>query len=187
MVKKVVLDKLEMEEPEFLSEEKAAQPLEEGGTAAYKLAFPWRWVSMLLVVVGILLIGGGASYWWLAANKAGGRPAGHKIAAAVPSPRRDGLVDAKDFILTLKDDKGNGRVMMCDLTFELYDGQEVRFKKNILEIRKIIYEKVRQKQVFSLLLPERKIALKEELNAELGNLLGKDVVKAIYFSKFVIL
>ncbi len=185
MAKKVVLDKLEMEEPDLLSAEKAAQPLEEGGTAADKLALPWRWVSIL--AVSLLLTGGGASYWWLAVKKAGGRAPGHKIAAAVPLPRRDGLVDAKDFILTLKDDKGNGRVMVCDLTFELYDGQEVRFKKNMLAIRKIIYEKVRQKQAFSLLLPEKKSALKEELNAELGNLLGKDVVKAIYFSKFVIL
>lgn len=96
-------------------------------------------------------------------------------------------VNVAGFLVLLKDAKGNGRILAYDLVFEVYAGQDARLRQNMVAVRKVIYETVKQKPWNFLLSTDAKNALKSEINAALGKMVGQDVIKAVYFSKFLIL
>lgn len=185
MVKKVILDKLEIEETDLVHTE-SAPPVTAENAAPVKKPSSTR-IKIFLPAAGIFMVVAFMSYWWLTAKET--VPLARKKIAPLATRLSTGPapVKADGFFVLLKDSKGSSRVLAYDLAFELYAGQADRFRQNIVEVRKTIYETVRQKQPFSLAQMDAKNALKEEINADLGKLLGKDVIKAIYFTRFIIL
>ena len=92
-----------------------------------------------------------------------------------------------DFIIAVKDDKGHNRLILCDLTFELKAGEGQRFLQKTMEVRNIIYGTLRKEMIASLMNPGARGRLKGEIHTEVNNLMGKDVVMDIHFTKFILL
>lgn len=186
MVKKVVLDTLEIEDADLLHKAETL-PVTSEQTAPLKKAVSKKaWISLLAasIFLSIALV----SYRLLTVRKP--EPLAEKKIArggSLLSTAGQPPINAAGFLVPLQDAQGKGRVLACDLAFELYVGQAARFRQNIVAVRKTIYEAVRQKQLSSLTQTDAKNALKEEINAALGKLLGKEVIRAIYFTKFFIL
>jgi flagellar basal body-associated protein FliL len=105
-----------------------------------------------------------------------------------------------DFIIHLKDDNKKDRFLICDVVIELNRGMKLPQKR--IELRKIIYNTLKEllKIPPSPLyqrgvrgdfhpseLPEIRRGLKEEIKISLNNLLDDEIIKKIYFTKFVLL
>ena len=195
MVKKVTLDTLDIEELEIPLPERTAPAEEENGKKSPRwLTAKWLWISALALVM--LIAAGGVSYWWIGAQKTASRLPSQVVPTAAPlqtgpamTPLQTGAVTSQvnDFIITLQDDTGKYLVMMCDLTLELSAGQDDVIRQNMVEVRKIIYELLKKTRVVSLREPGIRNGLKEDINKSVSGLLGQDAIKAVYFTKFVVL
>lgn len=185
MANKVALDKLDIEEPELLQREEAAPVVATEVASGRKLTLKRMWIPLL--AAGLALVLALTSYFWFTAKKAIPLVQKKKLPVAGLLSKGRPLVNTTGFFVLLKDDKGEGRVLTYDLAFELYDGQEAGFLQNILQVRRAIYETVSKKHLLLLTKTDAKNVLKEEINAELNRLLGSNVIKAVYFTKYLIL
>ena len=186
MAKKVTLDTLEIKEPEAPLLERTS-PV---GELDVKEAGRWpvlRGVLIAALALVMVISIGGVFYWQMAIPKA----ALPQLRRGVPqAPKlQEGLFTAKanDFIVTIQDKKGEYRVLVCDLTFELSTGQDACFQQKILPVRKKIYELLKKASPDGTPGPGFRDGLKEEINKAVSGLLGQDTIKAIYFTKFVVL
>jgi flagellar basal body-associated protein FliL len=92
-----------------------------------------------------------------------------------------------DFLIPLKADAGNQRMLMFDVAFELNTGQESLFRENIVKVRNSIYQTVSKKTGSLPLGPEGMKLLRGEIMTELANVFDKDMIKAVYFKSFIVL
>jgi flagellar basal body-associated protein FliL len=191
MVKKVALDTLEVEKlesslPEIPLPREEAPAEETGGKPAGSwLTSKWWWISALALVM--VIAAAGVSYWLLGSKKHVAPVPGNGAPAAAPLPAGPLTAKANDFIITLQDDKGKYLVMTCDLTFELSAGKDAQWQQNRVEARKIIYEILKKSKAALLQDPKSRSGLKSEIMKALSTLLGEGSIKAIYFTRFVVL
>lgn len=73
------------------------------------------------------------------------------------------------------------RILLCDVAVELNQGMEL--SKERVELRKIIYKTLKQ---LSASLEIRK-GLQEAIKIRLNNFMGDEIIKQVYFIKFVLL
>ena len=85
------------------------------------------------------------------------------------------------FIVYLKDDHRKNRVLTCDVVIELNQGMKLPQKR--IELRKIIYNTLKKFSGLS----EIKRGLKEEIKSSLNNFMDDEIIKNVYFTKFVLL
>ena len=85
------------------------------------------------------------------------------------------------FIVYLKDDHRKNRVLTCDVVIELNQGMKLPQKR--IELRKIIYNTLKKLSG----LPETKRGLKEKIKSSLNNFMDDEIIKDVYFTKFVLL
>lgn len=186
MVKKVALDTLEIEEQEIALPEKAAPVEEAEVTSPARWRPPKRlWISALVFI--ILIIAGVVSYWLTGDKKSAHPLPGKGNTTAMPLKAGPPTAKVNDFIVTLKNDKGGYLVLSCDLTFELAAGQETAFQQNLVEVRRLIYEILQNTRHVPPSEPKIRNGLREEINKAVSGLLGQNTIKAIYFTKFVVL
>lgn len=186
MVKKVTLDTLEIEELEIPLPARTLPAEEEyGRISARWLTSKWLWIAALVLVM--FIAAGGVSYWWKGAHKTALRLPGNEAPMAASLRQKPLTVEVNDFVITINDDRGKYLVMTCDLTFELSPGQDVILQRNIAEVRKIIYETLKKTSFVSPLAPEIRRGLKEEINKSVSGFWGRDGIKDIYFTKFVVI
>ena len=186
MAKRVALDTLEAEALEIPLPDRTVSVEEVDDEKVGKRPLPqWLLISALALV--ILIVAGGIFYWFMRPQKTVAHAPTQGLPAAVPLPPAPLTVQVNDFIIPLQNHQGKYLVMTCDLTFELGAGQDVILRQNMAEVRKIIYGILAKTRFASP--PEQKIKsrLKEEINTAVSGLLGQDAVKAIYFTKFVVL
>ncbi len=86
-----------------------------------------------------------------------------------------------DFIVHLKDDRRKDRVLICDVVIELNRGMKMPQKK--IELRKIIYNTLKKLSGVS----EIKWGLKKEIKSSLNNFMDDEIIKNVYFTRFVLL
>ncbi|MBW2569457.1 MAG: flagellar basal body-associated FliL family protein [Deltaproteobacteria bacterium] len=94
---------------------------------------------------------------------------------------KEGFECFNDFIVYLKDDRGKDRVLICDVVVELNQKMELSQKK--IELRKNIYNTLKKLSGFS----EIKRELKEEIKSSLNKFMDDEIIKDVYFTKFVLL
>lgn len=183
MAEKVIIDTLEIEETAKSFVEEPTEIKEEMNAKPRASSVPtWLWSSALAILVLALFCG---TLYWRFAIKRPPAPPPSKIVQPASSDQR--LTMVNDFIVAVEDDKGHNRLMICDLTFELKAGQNHRFLQKTMEVRNIIYGILRKEMIVSLMNPGARGRLKGEIYTEVNNLIGKDVVTDIYFTKFVLL
>jgi flagellar basal body-associated protein FliL len=186
MVKKVALDTLDIEES-FVSIQE--QP-SDGKTEENKSPVRWfvsRWFRLACIVIVMLSCAAGFLYWWVLSKRDVSLAPGVKGANPAPFQFNQNIEFVNDFLIPLKADHGNQRILMFDLVFELNTGRETLFRENIVRVRSSIYQTVSQKTASIPLSPGGMNLLRDEIIAELVKVLDKGVIKAVYFKSFIVL
>ena len=186
MVKKVTLDTLDIEETSVSIQEKPLEVKTEEGKPPVRW-FVSRWLRLVCIAFVLLSCVVGLSSWWILSKKTG--PPAPVVAVDRPSlSQHDKNIEfVNDFLIPLKTDHGSQRILMFDLAFELNTGQKSLFRENMVRVRNSIYQTVSKKTASIPLGPGGMKFIRGEIIAELGNVLGKDMIKAIYFTRFVVL
>jgi flagellar FliL protein len=150
--------------------------------------------SKLLLIVAVLLLGGGAgAAWFLGLLRLGAKPASHEAATeATPEPHvgaehGPGPMLALDpFIANLADQSG---ARYLKATFQLeFIGKTVPegFEARSPQIRDLLLTLLTSKTFDEIRTPEGKQDLREEIIRRVNQTLDHDVVKAVYFTEFIV-
>ncbi|PKN10753.1 MAG: hypothetical protein CVU72_00025 [Deltaproteobacteria bacterium HGW-Deltaproteobacteria-7] len=97
------------------------------------------------------------------------------------------IVYLKDFMIDLKDSKGNNYVLMCDVAFDVDGKINLDQLENNTSVRDIIYKAAQSRSVVALRSVEERKKMKKELTSELEKILGKGSVKNVYFMNYFIM
>ena len=186
MVRKVKLDILEIDprqllEAEIGMDQEAAPDEAESGAGR-----GGRFGKILIAgSVLFLLVSVGITAWYQSEKK----PDARATQTTRPSQAASGLAAAaglehfNNFAVDYRDDRGNYKVLRCDIALELTQSA----KLEDVAIRKVIYRTLQAKTIESLTVAKGKKALKEELKAELDQAIGPRAVKQVYFTRFTLL
>ncbi len=86
-----------------------------------------------------------------------------------------------DFIVYMKDNRKKDRILVCDVVVELNRGMKLPQER--IELRKIIYNTLKKPSDLHQILR----SLKEEIKIALNNFMDNEIIKNVYFSKFILL
>jgi len=186
MVKKVTLTKLDIEETSVSIHEKPLEVKTEEGKPPVRW-FVSRWFRLACIAFVSLSCVVGLSAWWILSQKTGPPAPVVTVARPTLSQHNKNIEFVNDFLIPLKADDGNQRILMFDLAFELNTGQEGLFRENIVRVRNSIYQTVSKKTASLPLGPGGMNFLRGEIIAELVNVLDKGIIKAVYFKSFIVL
>lgn len=183
-----------------MAEEKEAHEPEEGGEEKPKEGKPQKGGSKKLLIIiiaaALVLAGAGVGAFLLLGGKGKKDEAEHTAAPAAGGEH--GAVDAhggkagagkstlvafEPFILNLAE---QGRFLKMTMQLELADpASQAMVADKMPQLRDTIITLVSSKSVESLTSPEGKMQLKDELLLRVNMAIGKDAVKSIYFTEFV--
>jgi flagellar protein FliL len=161
--------------------------------------------SKLPLIIGlvVLLAGGGGAGWWFflrtppapaggeAAAAAGehGQPAEHGGGAAKEADHgaQAGATEALDpFIANLADEEGR-RYLKATLQFEFFEHETPHeFEERQAQIRDAIITLFTSKTFTEVRTPQGKALLREELINRTNHVAHRDIVKAVYFTEFIV-
>lgn len=109
-----------------------------------------------------------------------------KGAAAVSSPTAaKGGIPCEGMVVDQKDEKGNIRILFCDLVLELENpGKAGAADGDRLDVRRVIHDVLKREAAQEGLSAEGRGRLKEKLKTGLRGLFGENPVKEIYFTRY---
>lgn len=102
-------------------------------------------------------------------------------------PEKKTILYFKDFMIDLKDARGDSHVLMCDVVFDLGDKQQNDQIDNTALLRSIIYKTAQMRSVVALRSVEERKKLKKDLAFALDKILGEGSVKEVYFMNYFIM
>jgi flagellar basal body-associated protein FliL len=186
MAKKVTLDTLDIEETSVSIHEEPELTKEDAqGPPVRRFSATWlRPVGIAAAVLSCILV---FSFWWFLPREQTRRPAVPKAVAPAAQPANPNLQALNGFLIPLTAVKGNQRIVLLDMVFELNDGKQGQFTQNIVRIRSSVYQTVKGKTVDAVVSRGSLELLKGEMVAELERYLGKEMIKNIYFTKYIVL
>lgn len=182
--------------------EKKAEPAAEG--AAKKGG-----KGMLFVVLGVVLLlaGGGGAYFFLvrqpaldaeseaateeghgaAAGEHGAPAGGHGGSHGKRGVAEMGAMEALDpFIANLADEDGR-RYLKATMQLEFYESSVPdELSSHMAQVRDLILTLFTSKTFADIRTPEGKGLLREEIINRINRVLRRDVVKAVYFTEFIV-
>ncbi len=141
---------------------------------------------LLIAAVAVVLAGGGAGAWF-------GFFRGHRAAEAkveppesVKLPEHGALVALDPFIVNLGDED-RARYLKATLQLEFYDTKvpEV-FPSLVPQIRDLLITLFSSRTFAEVRTPEGKLQLREDAINRINRALNQDLVKAVYFTEFVV-
>lgn len=186
MVKKVTLDTLDIEETSVSMNEKPPEVTAKEDKPPVRW-FVSRWFRLACIAFVMLSCVVGLSSWWMSSRKTAPPSPVVKVVKSAPFQGKQNIEFVNDFLIPLKADKGNQRILMFDLAFELNTGQQSRFIENMVRVRSSIYQTVSKKTTNIPLSPGGMNVLRDEIIAELESYLGKGTIKTVYFTRFLVL
>lgn len=188
MAKKVTLDTLDIEETS-VSIQVEAEPTEEDEPKAPVSRFPSAWLRPIPIGITVAVLSGTLlfSYWMWFSKAPPQRHLASKASVPASLPVNPNIQAVSDLFIPLKADKGSQRMVMVDLVFELNNGQQALFMQNMVRIRSGIYQTFNRKTADVVVARGSLEVLKAEMMAELEKHLGKERIKNIYFTKFIVL
>ncbi|MHB8830489.1 MAG: flagellar basal body-associated FliL family protein [Syntrophales bacterium] len=194
MTKKVSLDTLDIEDPAILTDKKRAEAEE----APRKPPAGW-YRSRLLLISGAVFLAlfcaGLFLFFFTGSQRETSGPAQQspppvaagKGNAAVSG--RPGIIveEVKDFLIPLKAGDKESRVLSIDMAFEIDPASQALFREKTVLVRGAIFNAVNGTAAE---IPKGKNGIekvREKIIASLETLLGKDFVKNVWVTKFVVL
>jgi flagellar FliL protein len=155
-----------------------AAPAKSGGGKKKRL--------LLLAGGAVLLAGGGAGAWF--GFFRGHRAAEAKVEAPEPVklPEHGALVALDPFIVNLGDED-RARYLKATLQLEFYDTKvpEV-FPSLVPQIRDLLITLFSSRTFAEVRTPDGKLQLREDAINRINRALNQDLVKAVYFTEFVV-
>jgi len=96
----------------------------------------------------------------------------------------ENIATLDNFIIDLTDERGNYRVLVCDITIVMNPDKNISANK--LDTRKKAYDALKIKGKYALISSKSYSIVRKEMRDELDRLLGGGI-KEVYFTKFMLL
>lgn len=104
-------------------------------------------------------------------------------AIPLPPPKPGAIFEG--IVVDQKDEKGNTRIVFCDVAIEMDDKKRAgEVKGDRADARIAIYAVLNKEPAQEGLTPEGRGRLKEKLKSELNGLFGENLVKEVYFTRY---
>jgi len=173
-----------------MAEEKTEQaeakdePKGRGGSS--KLVLAGAGVAALLVLGGLA--------WWLGLfARAGeavatehGAPSGHEASGGHGGADLGAMVALDPFIANLNDEDGR-RYLKATLQLEFFQGKvPAEFNARLPQLRDLLLTLLSSKTFTEVRSPQGKAVLRDEIVTRLNHALRADLVKAVYFTEFIV-
>ena len=137
---------------------------------------------VIIVVVIAVLVGGGGAFFFL--SKSGGDKAQKKEKEDMK--KDEGVMFALDPFVVNLSDQGASKFLKVSLQLELSSPPILESAKaKTPQIRDAIINLLTSKTSDSLMSPEGKLQLKDEINMMANQILGNNTVKNVYVTEFV--
>ena len=156
----------------------------EAGAAA---APPGKSKVLLLVIVAVVLAGGGAGAWFAGViPHASKGEAKTEQAKEERTPEVGAILPLDPFIANLGDEDGK-RYLKATLQVEFFDRRVPDdFHDRSAQMRDLLVTLFTSKTFNEVRTPEGKEVLREEIINRMNRTLHKDLVKAVYFTEFIV-
>ncbi len=144
--------------------------------------------KLLLLVGGAVLVlaGGGAVSWFLGVLPHGGASAEAKEEAKAEKPAVGALLALDPFIANLGDEDGK-RYLKATLQVEFFDSHVPdEFNARLPQVRDLLLTLFTSKLFAEIRTPQGKAVLRNEIINRMNRALNKDVVKAVFFTEFIV-
>ena len=142
--------------------------------------------KLLLVVVGVLALAGAGGAAWRLGLLSHGAPAQAKEEAKDEKPAVGALLPLDPFIANLADEDGK-RYLKATLQVEFFALQvPPDFSARIPQMRDLLLTLFTNKLFTEIRTPQGKALLRDEIINRMNRTLNKDVVKAVYFTEFIV-
>jgi flagellar protein FliL len=144
----------------------------------------------LIVIIGVvvLLAGGGGAAWFLGFIPHGAKPAEAeaKVDGAEPKDGPGALHALEPFIANLADEDGK-RYLRTVLQVEFFDAKvPPEFTARLPQIRDLLLTLFTSKSFPEIRTPQGKALLREDVINRMNRVFQKDLVKAVYFTEFIV-
>lgn len=93
----------------------------------------------------------------------------------------------KDFMIDLKDNQGNNRILSCDVAFDVAADSGLEKMEESADLRNLIYRTAQNRSAVAMKSIEERKKFKKELADQVDKLAGKAVVKKVYFVNYFIM
>ena len=103
------------------------------------------------------------------------------------APERTETVYFTDFMIDLKDARGDTHVLFCDIAFEVAAGVQGDLEGKNTVLRSAILKAARARSVVALRALEERKKLKKDLASAFDGILGEGSVKDVYFINYLII
>jgi flagellar basal body-associated protein FliL len=105
--------------------------------------------------------------------------------SVTPFPEVKPVVLFEGMVVDQKDEKGNIRIVFCDIALELLNHKPAgAIDGDRVDVRIVIYDVLKKEPAREGLSQEGRGRLKEKLKNELNSLFGEDLVKSVYFTRY---
>ena len=191
MARKAKLDILEIHAEELPAAIESVQPPElepENQQQPLRMRLHKKFIVTCVIVTSVCFIAGGGVFFWMRTGK--------KNIASMPDKRRPvavtdvtrhNVANLDNFVIDYRGQGDTVRIAIFALAVELNEPVKKEAVENQVELRGDIYMLSKKRPIDSLLSPEERGTLRNEIAAELDKRLGAGAVKAVYFTKFYIL
>lgn len=142
---------------------------------------------ILIISIGLIMVAGGL-IWWLhdgAQKQESKIKESERLKKVIPADEK--MVSFDNFVVDVRDQKGERRIAFCDIVIELEKPQTAGAAGERVDVRSAIHAVLKNKQVADGLSPEGRALIKIELTKELDRLLGERAVKNIYITRFEVI
>jgi len=201
VAKKAKIDLLDIQinEPDRASSPDNMVPdgVNEDVRGAGKLARIWAWIGrlsagrlkILLLLIPIFLavaVAGGSIWLYLGkGTKAPVPPQGEVRETPIPAGGKVVVLD--NFVVDVRDHKGDIRIAFCDIAVELEHPRAAGAADEQVELRNVIHAVLKRRPIVEVLSPQGRELIKIELKNELNRLLGEKAVRNVYITRFEVI
>jgi flagellar basal body-associated protein FliL len=144
-------------------------------------------VTCAVVISFCFIVGGGVFFWVRTGKNNSASMPDKPRPAAVADVTRQNVANLDNFVIDYREQGDTVRIAIFALAVELNEPVNKDAVENQPELRGDIYALSKRRSIGSLRSLEERGALRNEIAAELEKRLGAGAVKAVYFTKFVIL
>jgi len=100
---------------------------------------------------------------------------------------RSKFLSLNDFIVNFEDGNGKEKIFVCAMALEVSSDNKLLFKEDHLDVRRIIFKKLKQYSLENRSLIYDKNKLRDVLSTEINQQMRENIVSEIYFTKFLIM
>jgi flagellar FliL protein len=139
---------------------------------------------IIIIAVAVILIGGGAAAYFLVLNK----PKDDKadVAGKKEDKKEEGVTFPLDPFVVNLTDQGANKFLKISVQLELSGVLlQEKAKSKVPQLRDAVISLLTSKSSDSLMTPDGKLQLKDEINIRANQILGQGSVKNVYLTDFV--